>query len=95
MKEEASAVFYNAAFEPAPAIGDAVVRTIARYPGTNLLESGWIGGEEFLRDRIAAAEVSMGRGRVILLGFAVQNRAQPHGTFKLLFNSIHLAGMGL
>jgi hypothetical protein len=96
MKPEASAVFYNnVAFDPAPALGDAAVRVIARYPGTNLLQSGWIGGEEFLRDRIAAAEVTVGQGRVILLGFAVQNRAQPHGTFKLLFNSIHLAGAGL
>ena len=23
---------------------------------------------------------------------AAQNRAQPHGTFKLLFNSLHVAG---
>ncbi len=57
-----------------------------------MLKSGWIGGEEFIRDRIAAAEVTLGRGRVVLFGFNVQNRAQPHGTFKLLFNSIHYAG---
>lgn len=94
MPEEASAVFYNnVAFDPAPALGDSAVRVIARYPGGNILQSGWIGGEEFLRDRIAAAEVSFGTGRVVLLGFAAQNRAQPHGTFKLLFNSIHLAGV--
>ena len=80
-------------FEPAPAVGDSTVRVIARYPGGNLLQSGWIGGEEFLRDRIAAAEATFGEGRVVALGFAVQNRAQPHGTFKLLFNSIHMAGV--
>jgi len=57
------------------------------------LESGWIGGETYLQDRIAAAEVSYGQGRVIVLGFSPQNRAQPHGTFKLLFNSIHYAGV--
>ena len=96
MKEEASAVFYNnLAFEMVPALGNAAVRAIARYPGSGILQSGWIGGEEFLRDRIAAAEVTFGSGRVVLLGFAAQNRAQPHGTFKLLFNSIHLAGMKL
>lgn len=94
MPEEASAVFYNdIAFEPAPALGDSVVRTIARYPSGSLLKSGWIGGEQYLHDRIAAAEVSYGKGRVILLGFSVQNRAQPHGTFKLLFNAIHYAGL--
>jgi hypothetical protein len=94
MRERASAVFYNdVAFEPAPGLGDAAVRTIARYPAGDLLESGWIGGEQHLHDRIAAAEVSYGRGRVVLLGFSPQHRAQPHGTFKLLFNSIHSAGM--
>jgi hypothetical protein len=39
------------------------------------------GGEEYLQVRIAAAEVTMGKGRVVLLGFSPQNRAQPHGTF--------------
>lgn len=94
MKEQASAVFYNdVAFEAAPAVGDSAVRVIARYPASELLESGWIGGEQYLQDRIAAAEVTLGKGRVILLGFSVQNRAQPHGTFKLLFNAIHYAGL--
>jgi hypothetical protein len=93
MPEQASAVFYNSlAFDPAPALGESAVRVIARYPGADLLQSGWIGGEEFLRDRIAAADVSFGAGRVVLFGFPVQNRAQPHGTFKLFFNSIHMAG---
>jgi hypothetical protein len=95
MTESAGAVFYNnLAFETVAALGGATVRAIARYPGSNLLESGWIGGEEFLRDRIAAAEVTFGAGRVVLLGFAAQNRAQPHGTFPMLFNSIHFSGMG-
>ncbi|HYO80462.1 MAG TPA: hypothetical protein VES20_03605, partial [Bryobacteraceae bacterium] len=63
----------------------------ARYPASGMLQSGWIGGESYLQDRIAAAEVTYGKGRVIVLGFSPQNRAQPHGTFKLLFNAIHLA----
>lgn len=93
MREEASAVFYNdVAFEPAPAMGDAEVRTIAKYPASGLLQSGWIGGERYLQDRIAAAEVRYGKGRVVVLAFSPQNRAQPHGTFKMLFNAIHLAG---
>ncbi len=93
MREQASAVFYNdVAFEPAPALAESKVQVIARYPSSGLLESGWIGGEAYLQDRIAAAQVSYGRGQVVALGFSVQNRAQPHGTFKLLFNAIHLAG---
>ena len=31
----------------------------------------------------------MGKGKLVLLGFAVQNRAQPHATFKLLFDSLY------
>jgi hypothetical protein len=94
MPEEASAVFYNnVAFDLAAPLGDAYVRAIARYPGALLLKSGWIGGEQHLADRLAAAEVRLGKGRVVLYGFAVQMRAQPHGTFKLLFNAIHAAGM--
>lgn len=92
MEETASAVFYNnVVFDPAPAMNDATVHVIARYPSSHALQSGWIGGEEHLNDRIAAAQVDYGKGHVILLGFAVQNRAQPHGTFKLLFNSLHFA----
>lgn len=94
MRDTAAAVFYNdLAFEPAPGLGDAAVKVIARYPSTGMLLSGWIGGEQYLHDKIAVAEVSLGKGRVILLGFSVQNRAQPHGTFPLLFNAIHMAGL--
>jgi hypothetical protein len=93
MPEEASAVFYNdVAFDATAPLGDASVKAIAKYPGSGLLKSGWIAGEELLADRIAAAEVRYGKGRVVLYGFAVQMRAQPHGTFKLLFNAIHEAG---
>ncbi len=61
---------------------------VARYSDTVLLESGWIRGAELIADKPAIVEVRYGRGRIILLGFAVQHRGQPHGTFRLLFNSI-------
>jgi hypothetical protein len=34
-------------------------------------------------------EVAYGQGRIVLLGFRVQHRGQPHGTFKFLFNAIY------
>ena len=61
---------------------------IGRYSDTVLLESGWIRGEDLIRDKPALAEVEFGDGRLILLGFGVQRRAQPHGTFRLLFNAM-------
>jgi hypothetical protein len=48
-------------------------------------------GGSFLNKKVAAADLALGKGKVILLGFPAQKRAQPHGTFKLLFNSLYLA----
>jgi hypothetical protein len=46
-----------------------------------------------LLERTAAVvEVPVGRGTLVLYGPEVLYRAQPHGTFKLLFNGIHYGG---
>ncbi|MDT8301027.1 MAG: M14 family metallopeptidase [Sedimentisphaerales bacterium] len=63
-------------------------RVVARYSDTVLLESGWIRGKELIVDKPAIVEVQYGRGKIILIGFRVQHRAQSHGTFRLLFNAI-------
>ncbi len=61
----------------------------ARYPETNPLVSGWIIADEVVRNRAAAVEFQVGAGRVVLFGFSVTFRAQPHQGFMLLFNAIH------
>jgi hypothetical protein len=63
-------------------------RVVARYSDTVLLESGWIRGEKLIADKPAIVEVQYGDGKIILLGFRIQHRGQPHGTFRLLFNAI-------
>jgi hypothetical protein len=45
-------------------------------------------GESYIADRIAIAEVKLGKGRMVLMPLKVQQRAQPYATFKLLFNAI-------
>ena len=60
----------------------------ARYADRDLLESGWLVGEENLARKAAVVTAKMGEGRVVLLGFPVQHRAQMHGTYKLLFNAL-------
>jgi hypothetical protein len=67
---------------------------IARYSDTVLLESGWIRGKHLITDKPAIVEVQYGRGKIILFGFRVQHRGQPHGTFRLLFNAILYSTLG-
>jgi hypothetical protein len=67
---------------------------IARYPSDNLLRSGWLQGESYLANKIAIAEVKLGKGRMVLMPLKVQQRAQPYATFKLLFNAILTSAVG-
>ena len=78
----------------APGRGAEGLRAIAQYPDEPLVASGYATGESRLRGRLAAFDVAMGRGRIVVLGFRVQHRAQTWGTFKMLFNAIFLAGTG-
>jgi hypothetical protein len=63
-------------------------RVVAHFATAAPLRSGWAWGQEALQRGAAAVEVPMGKGRVLLLGPQVTQRAQPHGTFKLLFNPL-------
>jgi hypothetical protein len=95
MPESAPAMFNRSpAFRVNPSFDEEAPAVIAKYPGQHLLQSGYLLGEEYLKNKVAAAELPVGEGRVILLGFGVQNRAQPHGTFKLLFNSLYYGSLG-
>ena len=64
---------------------------IARYPADekDILLSGYLEGGELLEKKAAAVEFTVGKGRVILIGFHPQHRAQPVRTFKLLFNTLY------
>jgi hypothetical protein len=92
MPEDASGFFARSsafAILPSNFAPGGQVRTIVKYAGDHVLQSGWILGENHLYDRAAAVDVTMDKGHLILFGFRVQNRAQPHGTFKLFFNSLY------
>jgi hypothetical protein len=65
------------------------VRRVGWYEGPAPLASGWAWGQQYLNGGTAIAEASVGEGKVILLGPEVAFRAQPYGTFKLLFNALY------
>jgi hypothetical protein len=60
----------------------------ARYPRENILQSGWLLGEEYLRDQANVISFRVGKGYVVTYGTQVDFRAQPRATFKMLFNGI-------
>ncbi len=64
-------------------------KVVARYPNGNPFMSGRLIGEKVFYNKPALVEVNYGKGKIIIFGFRPQNRAQPHSTFKLFFNSIY------
>ncbi len=72
----------------APSAAMHGVRPVAWFAGKESLRSGWAWGQQYLQGGVAAAEAKVGKGKVFLLGPEVTFRAQSHGTFKFLFNSI-------
>ena len=68
------------------------VRPAAWFAGKSTLRSGWAWGQHYLDGGAAAVSAPLGRGKVYLFGPEITFRAQPHGTFKFLFNSIFVGG---
>ncbi|HJR62782.1 MAG TPA: M14 metallopeptidase family protein [Gemmatimonadaceae bacterium] len=68
------------------------VRRVAWFDSATPLRSGWAWGQQYLENTTAVAEARVGRGTLYLFGPEITFRAQPHGTFKLLFNGIFLGG---
>jgi hypothetical protein len=89
---EESAVFYGRSpvFELLP--GAEGVHVVARYPEAGILLSGYTQGEQHIAGHAALVEARVGEGRVVMFGFRPQHRAQPHQTFKALFNALYLGG---
>ena len=63
---------------------------VAKYPQAKVLQSGRLVGEAKIAGRSAILHTPYGQGDAVLIGIGVQKRAQTHGTFKLLFNSLFL-----
>lgn len=93
MPEEAGTVFENScAFISLPSFKDEKQpKAAAGFSEEDLLMSGWIYGSQLIKQKSSVLDIPYGQGRLVLLGFPVQYRAQSYGTFKLLFNAILLS----
>jgi len=68
------------------------VTPVAWFDSETPLRSGWAWGENRLFGGTAVSEARLGEGRIFLFGPLIKKRAQPHATFKFLFNGILLGG---
>jgi len=75
-------------YEITPTERNEQVEVIASYVDRDVLQSGWLLGEDVIAKKAAMVSVAHGQGRVVLIGFRPQHRAQTHGTFKLVFNAL-------
>jgi hypothetical protein len=64
---------------------------LATYPtaAEDVLMSGWMRGQDQIARRAAAVALRYGKGKVVLLGFRAQHRAQTPGTYPFLFNALY------
>ena len=93
MPEHAMIVFFDSvAFDITNSRANDQLSVVARYGDRDLLRGGWLDGERHLAQQAALVDVGYGEGRIALIGFRAQNRAQAHGTFKVLFNALYQAG---
>lgn len=66
------------------------VEVIATYASKDLLMSGWALGEQrYIAKKPALVKTKYGKGSCVLFAFRPQFRAQPRGTYKLIFNAIY------
>jgi hypothetical protein len=86
-------VFFNNSpvFRLEPAAAMKGVRPVAWFDTPTPLRSGWAYGQGYLEGGVEAIDASVGKGKLYLFGPEITFRGQPHGTFKFLFNALHLA----
>ncbi len=92
MDDQASVFFDNSpVFRLGPDAEAKGVKPILWFDSATPLQSGWAWGQKYLENGVAVAEAKVGEGKLFLMGPEINFRAQPHGTFKLLFNGLYLS----
>ena len=89
MPDETLIFFWNGpTFRVKPSFSNEKCEILVQYPERDILQSGWLVGEEQIAGTAGMISVGYGEGSVVLFGFRPQHRAQTHGTFKLFFNAL-------
>jgi hypothetical protein len=86
-------IFYNNSpvFRLDPSATMKGVRPVAWFDTATPLRSGWAYGQGYLEGGVEVIDATVGKGKLFLFAPEITFRAQPHGTFKFLFNGIYLA----
>ncbi|MEO5897202.1 MAG: M14 metallopeptidase family protein [Vicinamibacterales bacterium] len=84
-------VFFNNSpvFRLAPNASAHGIRPVMWFDTATPLRSGWAWGQNYLEGGTTAFEATVGQGKVYAFGPEITFRAQPHATFKFLFNGIY------
>ena len=90
MPDDALALFLASGqvYETVSGPASVGVNRLVTYKDRDILQSGWLLGEEAIANKAAVVSVEHGEGTVVLIGFRAQHRTQTHGTFKLVFNAL-------
>ena len=68
---------------------DILAEVVSKYPDEEVMTaSGWLLGDELLRNRANIVSFKVGKGSVVTMGSQIAFRTQPRVAFKLLFNAI-------
>jgi Zinc carboxypeptidase len=89
MPEQVDVFFDNSpVFRLKPEASLKGVNPVAWFSSGEPLRSGWAWGQKYLQDGVAVVEANVGKGKLFMFGPEINFRAQPHATFKFLFNGI-------
>jgi len=66
------------------------LRPIAWFDTPTPLRSGWAFGQGYVNGGVEIVQATVGKGNLFMFGPEITFRAQPHGTFKFLFNGLYL-----